>query len=122
MSFLIILIGFIILIKGADIFVEGSSNVANFFKIPPLVIGLTIVAFGTSAPEAAVSIAASLKGVSDIAIGNVVGSNICNILLVLGLSGFCHNLVAERKVITRDYIYMIVASLFLFIKIGRAHV
>ena len=74
------------LVKGADWFVDGSSGIAMKFKIPQLVIGLTIVAMGTSAPEAAVSITAALKGNADIAIGNIVGSNIFNILFVIGVS------------------------------------
>ena len=115
MSFLLIIIGMIILIKSADIFVEGSSNVAKSLGIPSLIIGLTIVAFGTSAPEAAVSVTASIKGMNEISLGNVVGSNICNLLLVLGVSGLFGSLTAKRKVITRDFIYAIFASIVLFI-------
>ena len=77
--------GFVLLVKGADVFVDGSSGIARFFKIPSLVIGLTIVAFGTSAPEAAVSITASITGQTGIAVGNISGSNIFNILVVLGI-------------------------------------
>lgn len=83
---ILLLAGFFLLIKGADWFVEGTSGVAGKLGIPQLVVGLTIVAMGTSAPEAAVSITASLKGVADIAVGNVVGSNILNILIILGLT------------------------------------
>lgn len=79
-------VGFILLIKGADIFVDGASSLAENFKVPKMVIALTIVAFGTSAPELAVSIQAILKGSSEIVLGNVVGSNILNILLILGVS------------------------------------
>ena len=79
-------IGFFLLIKGADWFVEGASGIADRFGIPQLVIGLTVVAMGTSAPEAAVSIAAALKGTADITVGNVVGSNIMNILVILGIA------------------------------------
>ena len=82
----LLIIGFILLIKGADIFVDGASSLAENFKVPKMVIALTIVAFGTSAPELAVSIQAILKGSSEMVIGNVVGSNILNILLILGLS------------------------------------
>ena len=85
-NIVILLIGFILLIKGADYFVDGASGVADKFGIPQLVIGLTIVAFGTSAPEAAISISAALKGSTGIAIGNVIGSNIMNILLILGIT------------------------------------
>ena len=79
-------VGFGMLIKGADLFVEGTSGIARKFGIPQLVIGLTIVAMGTSAPEAAVSITAALKGNADITIGNIVGSNILNVLIILGVT------------------------------------
>lgn len=85
MSFILIIIGFVLLVKCADWFVEGSSNIAKALRIPALIVGLTIVALGTSAPEAAVSITTSVKGMNDISLGNVVGSNISNLLLVLGL-------------------------------------
>lgn len=78
MSYIILIIGFVLLIKGADIFVSGASSIAKIFNVPSLIIGLTIVAFGTSAPEAAVSISAALVGNNDMAIANVVGSNIFN--------------------------------------------
>ena len=85
MEFVLIIMGLVLLVKSADWFVDGCSNVASSLGVPSLIIGLTIVAFGTSAPEAAVSVTASLKGMNDIALGNVVGSNICNLLLVLGV-------------------------------------
>lgn len=114
-SVLFLIAGFILLIKGADIFVDGSSNVAKALGIPSLIIGLTIVAFGTSAPEAAVSVTASLKGANDISLGNVVGSNICNLLLVLGFSGLGGCLTAKKKIITRDFVYAIFASIVMLI-------
>ena len=80
------IIGFILLIKGADVFVDGASGIADRFHIPQIVIGLTIVAFGTSAPEAAISITAGIQGNTGIAIGNILGSNILNILLILGIT------------------------------------
>jgi len=90
MNFLInlvlLVVGFILLIKGADYFVEGASKIADKLGIPQLVIGLTIVAFGTSAPEAAISISSAIKGSTGIAIGNIIGSNIMNILLILGIT------------------------------------
>ena len=86
LELLLLAIGFGLLVKGADWFVEGASGIADKFGIPQLVIGLTIVAMGTSAPEAAVSITAALKGNADITIGNIVGSNILNILIILGIS------------------------------------
>ncbi len=90
MNFLInlvlLVVGFVLLIKGADYFVEGASKIADKLGIPQLVIGLTIVAFGTSAPEAAISISSAIKGSTGIAIGNIIGSNIMNILLILGIT------------------------------------
>ena len=83
---LLLALGFIMLIKGADWFVDGCSGIAEYFRIPQIVIGLTIVAMGTSMPEAAVSITAAAKKTADIAVGNIVGSNIFNILFVLGVS------------------------------------
>lgn len=114
-SVILIIVGLILLIKCADFFVDGCSNVAKALGIPSLIIGLTIVAFGTSAPEAAVSITASMKGMNDISLGNVVGSNICNLLLVLGISGLFGCLTAKRKVITRDFVYSIFSGIVLLI-------
>jgi len=115
MSFIILIIGLVLLIKCADWFVDGCSNVAKSLGIPTLIIGLTIVAFGTSAPEAAVSVTASIKGMNDIALGNVVGSNICNLLLILGISGLFGTITAKRKIITRDFIYCIFSAIILLI-------
>ena len=86
LNILILIIGLVLLVKGADFFVKGASSLAMKFKIPQIVIGLTIVAMGTSAPEASVSINSALKGVTGVAIGNVLGSNIANVLLILGLT------------------------------------
>lgn len=115
MNLILLIVGLIILIKSADLFVDGSSNVAKALGIPSLIIGLTIVAFGTSAPETAVSLTASIKGMNDISIGNVVGSNICNLLLVLGISSLGGCLTAKKKIITRDFIYAIFSSIVMFI-------
>ena len=115
LNFVLLILGFIVLVKCADWFVDGCSNVAKALGIPTLIIGLTIVSFGTSAPEAAVSVTASIKGMNDIALGNVVGSNICNLLLVLGMSGLFGCLTAKRKIITRDFIYAIFAGIVLFV-------
>ena len=82
----ILIVGFVLLIKGADFFVKGASTIARKFGVPQIVIGLTVVAMGTSAPEAAVSISAAISGNADITIGNVVGSNIMNIFVILGLT------------------------------------
>ena len=85
MEYLLLLVGFVLLVKGADFFVEGSSSLAKIMKVPSVIIGLTIVAMGTSAPEASVSINAALTGNNDIAISNVVGFNIFNGLVVVGI-------------------------------------
>ncbi len=95
----LLVVGFLLLIKGADFFVDGSSNIANKFGIPQLVIGLTIVAMGTSAPEAAVSISAALKGSAEITMGNVLGSNIVNVLLILGLTAAIKEIAVQKSTI-----------------------
>ena len=112
-SLLKLIIGFALLVKGADIFVDGASSVAKKLRIPAFVIGLTIVAFGTSAPELAVSITAAMKGSNDIAIGNVVGSNIFNTLVVLGASAAITPIVVEKGMIKRDYPLSIFAAVLL---------
>ena len=108
-----LVIGFLLLVKGADCFVDGASSVAKKFRIPAFVIGLTIVAFGTSAPELAVSITAAMKGSNDIAIGNVVGSNIFNTLVVLGASAAITPIVVDKGMIKRDYPLSIFAAILL---------
>lgn len=102
MTYVFLILGFILLIKGADFFVEGSSSIARIFKIPSVVIGLTIVAMGTSAPEAAVSITAGLSGNNDIAIANVIGSNIFNLLLVVGICALIRGVESNKDILVRD--------------------
>lgn len=102
MTYVFLILGFILLIKGADFFVEGSSSIARIFKIPSVVIGLTIVAMGTSAPEAAVSITAGLSGNNDIAIANVIGSNIFNLLLVVGICALIRGVESNKDILARD--------------------
>jgi len=118
MEYVLLLIGFLILVKGADFFVEGSSEIATFLRIPPLLIGLTIVAFGTSAPEAAVSISAAIKGTGDIAVGNVVGSNLFNILFILGVTALIQPLVVERQTIKKEIPFALLGSVVLFVLIA----
>ena len=113
MSYVLLLVGFVLLIKGADYFVEGSSSVAKLLKVPSVIIGLTIVAMGTSAPEAAVSITAGLNGSNAIALGNVVGSNIFNLLMVLGLCAVVNPVPVEKSFIKRDFPMTIGASFLL---------
>ena len=107
--------GFTMLIKGADFFVDGSSGIASRFGIPQLVVGLTIVAMGTSAPEAAVSISAALKGNAGITVGNVAGSNILNILIILGLTAFLTKKIVPvaSSTIKYEMPFMIVITLML---------
>lgn len=113
LQIILLFVGFAMLIKGADWFVDGSSGIATKFKIPQLVIGLTIVAMGTSAPEAAVSIAAALKGNADITIGNIVGSNILNILIILGVSALITPLAVAKSTIKVEIPFMIAVTLLL---------
>ena len=101
-EYLLLVLGFVLLIKGADFFVEGSSDIARLFKIPSVVIGLTIVAAGTSAPEAAVSITAGLAGSNDIALNNVIGSNLFNILVVVGVCATIKMFTADEIIFKRD--------------------
>ncbi|WP_054743919.1 calcium/sodium antiporter [Cellulosilyticum ruminicola] len=116
MAYILLIIGFVLLVKGSDYFVDGSSSIAQIFHIPTLIIGLTIVAFGTSAPEAAVSITAALKGQNDIAMGNVIGSNIFNTLVVVGGCAIITPFAVEDSVLKQDFPFSIlitVALLFL---------
>ncbi len=107
---LLLVLGFAMLIKGADWFVDGTSGIAGKFGIPQLVIGLTIVAMGTSAPEAAVSINAALKGTAGIAVGNVVGSNILNILIILGLTGVITSVAVQKSTLIYEMPYMLIVT------------
>ncbi len=109
----LLLVGFVLLIKGADFFVDGSSSVAKLLGIPGFVIGLTIVAMGTSAPEAAVSITAGLQGSNEIAISNVVGSNIFNLLVVAGLCAVIKPYKIEKVMLKRDFPVNIIVNALL---------
>ncbi len=113
LQLVLLAIGFLMLVKGADWFVDGSSGIAAKFGIPQLVIGLTIVAMGTSAPEAAVSITAALKGSADITVGNIVGSNILNILIILGFSALITPLAVAKSTIRIEIPFMIAVTLLL---------
>ena len=110
-----LVVGFLCLIKGADWFVDGAAGIAARFGIPQLVIGLTIVAMGTSAPEAAVSITAAFNGSADITIGNIIGSNILNVLIILGLSAVVYPLTVEKSTLKIDIPVTIVATVLLFV-------
>ncbi|BBF41398.1 inner membrane protein YrbG, predicted calcium/sodium:proton antiporter [Lachnospiraceae bacterium KM106-2] len=102
MMYVWLLIGFVLLIKGADYFVEGSSSVARLLKVPAVIIGLTIVAMGTSAPEAAVSITAGLSGNNELSLSNVVGSNIFNLLVVIGVCAIIKPFASDKAIVKRD--------------------
>lgn len=116
MTYVLLLIGFVLLIKGADFFVEASSSVAKVLRVPSIIIGLTIVAFGTSAPELAVSTTASLAGNNEIAVGNVIGSNIFNLLVVLGACGAIRPFAVRLR---WDFLASIGVALVLFLMIIR---
>lgn len=144
----LLILGLVLLVKGADWFVGGSSGIAQKCKIPPLVIGLTVVAFGTSAPELAVSVTSAIQHSTDIAVGNVVGSNIANIFLILGVSALIKKLPVQKESLKIDLpvllgasalliglglwgnsvqwwdglILLAVFALYMTLKIGRAHV
>lgn len=113
LNIILLVVGFVLLIKGADVFVEGASKVAAMLHIPQIVIGLTIVAFGTSAPEAAVSIASAYKGTAGIAIGNIIGSNIANVLLILGISGMIGVLAVKKSTFFIETPFVIVITIAL---------
>lgn len=113
LNILLLLLGFVLLIKGADFFVDGSSSIAKLLKVPSVVIGLTIVAMGTSAPEAAVSITAGISGSNEIAISNVVGSNIFNMLVVVGACAIIKSFDLDRNILKRDFPLNIVANVVL---------
>ncbi|MCD8355962.1 MAG: calcium/sodium antiporter [Clostridia bacterium] len=120
LQILLLVIGFCMLIKGADFFVEGTSGIARKFGIPQLVIGLTIVAMGTSAPEAAVSITAAMKGSADITIGNIVGSNILNVLIILGITAVITTLTVAHSTVRIEIPFMIGISILLLV-LGLDH-
>lgn len=111
----LLIIGFAMLVYGADWFVDGSAGVAAKFGIPQLVIGLTIVAMGTSAPEAAVSITAALKGSADITVGNVVGSNILNVLIILGLASVITSIAVAKSTVRIEIPWMLAITAMLMI-------
>lgn len=109
----LLVVGFVMLVKGADWFVEGVAGIAEKFGIPQLVIGLTIVAMGTSAPEAAVSITSAMKGSAGITIGNVVGSNILNVLVILGLTAVITRVAVQKSTVRYEIPFMLIITLVL---------
>lgn len=111
----VLIIGFILLIKGADFFVEGASSVAKMLKVPSLIIGMTIVAMGTSLPETSVSIAASMNNQNTLAVSNVVGSNIFNLMVVLGVCAVITELKVSKDVLKRDYPFSVLCAILLLV-------
>ncbi|HZH59627.1 MAG TPA: calcium/sodium antiporter [Metabacillus sp.] len=118
MTYLLLILGIALLIKGADFFVEGASKIARALHVSPLLIGLTIVAFGTSSPEATVSIIAAIEGNAGVAIGNVVGSNILNITLVVGITALLSPLKVENETIRKEIPFTLLASVALFVLVS----
>ena len=115
MDIICLLLGFIIIIKGSDMLVDGSVNLAKFLKIPTLVIGLTIVAIATGVPEIAISISSSIKGSNGLLLGNLLGSNIFNILFILGLIAIIKPLYIKKEIILKNYAFALLSCLVLFI-------
>lgn len=115
MTYVLLIIGFALLIKGADFFVDGASTLSKKIGIPSIIVGLTIVSIGTSAPELAVSIMSAIKGNSDISMGNILGSNIFNILAVLGCTAMVAPVVIKKKEIIRDYMATILSTILLVV-------
>ncbi len=118
MAYILLIIGFVLLIKGADFFVDGASNIAILMRISPIVVGLTIVSMGTSAPEATISIIASLEGSSDISIGNVVGSNIINITLIVGAAAFIFPFQVQKQTTKNEIPFTFLSGLVLLVLVS----
>lgn len=114
-NILLLIVGFVALIKGADIFVDGASSTAQNFKVPKMLIGLTIVAFGTSAPELAVSMSALASGSSDMVLGNVIGSNILNILLILGIAALIKPIAVKDNTVRKELPLVLLISTLLVV-------
>ena len=117
MMYLLLIVGFVLLVKGADFFVSGASSVAKALKVPSVIIGLTIVAMGTSAPETAVSITASLSGNNGISLGNIIGSNIFNLLMVIGISAVIIPFNSDKEILKRDMLWNIAITVLLLVLI-----
>ena len=120
MNYILLLIGFVLLIKGADFAVSGGSGIAGHFRISPVIIGLTVIAFGTSLPEAAVSVTGSITGQSGIAVGNVLGSNLFNLLMVGGVSAMLQPMKVDRVLLKRDFPVSLLAVLFVVVLSAKA--
>ena len=115
MDILFLIIGLIVIVKGSDFLVDGCVGLAKYLKIPTLVIGLTIVAIATGVPEIAISISSSLKGSNDLLLGNLLGSNMFNILFILGLIALIKPLLVKREIILKNYIFSLLSCFVLFV-------
>jgi cation:H+ antiporter len=115
MDYILLIAGFVLLIKGADYFVDGSSSVARILKVPTIVIGLTVVAFGTSMPEFSVSITAAMRGDNDLAVSNVLGSNIFNLLVVLGCCALVNPVQAKWSLLKKEFPFSIFITVILLL-------
>ncbi len=115
LAFIILIIGLILLVKGADLFVDGASNLAKHFGVSALVVGLTVVAFGTSLPEAAVSISSQIQGLDDVSLGNIIGSNMFNLFFILGVSALFSPLIVKKEILKRDLPLSIIATVILIL-------
>ena len=115
MEYLLLILGFVLLIKGADFFVDGSSSVAKLLKVPSIIIGLTVVAMGTSMPEMSVSVTAALQGSNDLAVSNVLGSNIFNVLMVLGCCAVMSPVRADESILKREFPFSIFITVILLL-------
>jgi len=115
MTYLLLLVGFALLIIGADYFVKGASAISAILRVPPILVGLTIVSFGTSSPEATVSIIAALNGNDDVSLGNVMGSNLFNTLFVLGVTAFIAPIIVKSQTIRKEIPFSFLASITLLV-------
>lgn len=121
-KYLLLLLGFFLLIKGADLFVDGSSSIARLLHVPSIIIGLTVVAFGTSMPEASVSVTAALAGKNDLSLSNVIGSNIFNLLIVVGVSAALQPMKVQASVLKKDLpLSIVLTALLLVMSIPTAY-
>lgn len=118
LTIVLLVVGFILLIKGADFFVKGASALARKYKVSELAIGLTIVAFGTSAPELMVSVVSSIEGYNEVVYGNVIGSNIFNLLFILGVCGLIYPVTVQRQSVWKEIPYSLFAALLLFLLVN----
>lgn len=118
LAFILLFVGFVILVKGADFLVAGAASIAKRFNVSNLAIGLTVVAFGTSTPELLVNIMSSIKGYNDAAFGNVIGSNIFNLLLILGVAGMIYPLMVQRNTVSFEVPLSLMAAAVLYILVN----